>query len=155
MNIEKCKIVDGKMVTCALVMINSAGDILACHPNGNKKDQDYDFPKGCAEENESDMLAAIRELQEETDIYLLDYDSYKLIDCGVHPHNKSKNIHIFLCKTEYFPPLEQLKCTSLCEKYGGYLVPEINGYAIIKKADRNKFMKVLQNKFDIIDKYNI
>ena len=41
----------------------------------------------------------MRELQEETDIWLYDpkglwNKSYNMIDCGIHPHNKEKNIHI-------------------------------------------------------------
>ena len=151
---EKYKIIDDKMITCGIVIINSEGDILACHPNGNKKDQDYDIPKGCANEGETDLQAAIRELREETDIYFLDYDHSRIIDCGIYPHNKSKNIHLFLYKTTWFPELSQLKCSSLCKKWGNYMVPEVNGYAIIKKNERHKFMNVLQNKFEIIDKFN-
>ena len=150
---ENYKIVDGKLVTCAVVIINDAGDILGVHPNGSKKDQDYDLPKGCAEVGELDMTAAVRELQEETDIYILPYEFYKLIDLGIHPHNKKKNIHLFMYKVNSFPVLEQLKCSTLCEKYG-CMVPEVNGYAIIKKNERNKFLKVLQDKFELIDSYN-
>ena len=145
------KIIDDKKITCGIVIINKDGDILACHPNGNKKDMDYDIPKGCAEEDEEDIQAALRELNEETSIILKESN---LIDCGVYPHNKTKNIHIYLYKTEKFPILEDLKCTSLCTKWGGYQVPEVNYYSIIKKNERNKFMRVLQNKFDIIDKFN-
>ena len=78
---------------------------------------------------------------------------YKLIDLGIHPHNKKKNIHLFMYKVNSFPVLEQLKCSTLCEKYG-CMVPEVNGYAIIKKNERNKFLKVLQDKFELIDSYN-
>ena len=148
------KIIDDKKITCGIVIINKDGDILACHPNGNKKDMDYDIPKGCAEEDESDMCAALRELQEETGIDLCENKEFALQDCGVYSHNKSKNIHIYLYKTEKFPDLKDLKCTSLCTKWGGYQVPEVDYYSIIKKSERNKFMRVLQNKFDIIDKFN-
>lgn len=147
------KLVNGKMITCAVVIINEDGDILAVHPTGNKKDKDYDLPKGCAEVNEFDLFAAIRELKEETDIWILKDEYYKLIDLGVHPHNKKKDIHLFMYKVHSFPVLEQLKCTSLCEKWGTH-VPEINGYAIIKKNERYKFMNVLQDKFELIDKFN-
>lgn len=147
------KTIDGKLVTCAVVIINADGDILGVHPNGNKKGQDYDFPKGCAEENELDITAAVRELQEETDLYILKDEFYKLIDLGIHPHNKKKNIHLFMYKVNTFPVLEQLKCTSLCEKWGT-MVPEVNEYAIIKKNERNKFMNTLQDKFEIIDSFN-
>ena len=84
------KIVNGKKITAAVVIIDSEGNILGCHGTGKPAGRGYDFPKGCVEEDEADIAAAIRELREETDIYL--DDSYRLIDAGVHPHNKKKNI---------------------------------------------------------------
>lgn len=140
----------GKMMTCAVVIINKNGDILGCHGTGKPQGQGFDFPKGCADDGESDLNAALRELKEETGIII---SNEELIDCGVYKHNKEKNIHIFMCKTETFPLIENLKCTTYFE-LNGRKFPEIDGYEIIPKNERNKFNKVLQNKFDIIDKYN-
>lgn len=150
---EKYKIVDGKKITAAIVVIDSDGNILGCHGCGKKQNEGYDFPKGCVNEGETDIQAACRELQEETDIYMLDYDKCRLIDAGIHPHNKEKNIHLFIFKTSYFPPVEQLKCSTYFE-YKGKKFPEIDGYKIISKDNRSMFNKVLQNKFEIIDKFN-
>ena len=150
---DKFKIIDGKMVTAAVVMIDKEGSILACHAYGRKPDEGYDFPKGCVDEGEDDLQAAIRELREETDIHLLDYDRARIIDAGVFPHNKEKRIHIFIYKTDYFPDLSQLKCTSYFE-FKGKEYPEVDSYKIISKDERYMFNKVLQNKFEIIDKYN-
>ena len=145
------KVVNGKKITAAIVMIDSEGNILGCHGTGKPNDSGYDFPKGCVEEKEVDIAAAIRELREETDIYL--DDSYRLIDAGVYPHNKEKNIHLFIYKTNYFPPLEQLKCSTYFERYGKQF-PEVDSYKIISKSERGMFNKVLQNKFEIIDNFN-
>ena len=145
------KIVNGKKITAAVVIIDSEGNILACHGTGKPKDSGYDFPKGCIEEKEADIAAAVRELREETDIYL--DDSYRLIDAGIHPHNKEKNIHLFIYKTNHFPPLEQLKCSTYFERYGKQF-PEVDSYKIISKSERGMFNKVLQNKFEIIDSFN-
>lgn len=142
-----------KKTTAAIVMIDPDGNILACHAYGRKENEGYDFPKGCVDEGEDDLQAAIRELREETDIHLLDYDRARIIDCGVYPHNKEKNIHIFLYKTTYFPDLSQLKCTSYFE-VNGKRFPEMDGYKIISKEERWMFNKVLQNKFELIDKIN-
>ena len=150
------KIVDGKKVTCAIVIIDAEGSILACHGTGKGENTGYDFPKGCADEGEADIAAAIRELKEETDIILHDgrYDeSFRLIDCGVHPHNKEKRIHIFLYRVNTFPSLDNLKCTTYFE-YKGQQFPEIDGYRIIPKNERSVFNKVLWNKFPIIDAFN-
>ena len=149
-----------KKVTAAIVIIDKEGNILGCHGTGKPKDSGYDFPKGEVEKNETHKAAAVRELREETDIYLDDperksiwTETGKLVDCGIYPHNKEKDIHIFLYKTNYFPDLSTLKCTSYFEVYGKK-IPEIDGYRIISKSERSMFNKVLQNKFEIIDKFN-
>lgn len=142
-----------KITTNAIVIINEAGDILGCHGYKKPQNEGYDFPKGCNEPGETDINAAIRELKEEAGI-ILSYPE-KLIDCGVHKHNSTKDIHIFLYQTENFPDLSKLICTSFFEDSGGNICPEVDGYKIIKKEDRSKyFYKVLQNKFDLIDEKN-
>lgn len=147
------KVVNGKKITAAIVMIDADGNILGCHGYGKNPDTGYDFPKGCVEEGEADLAAACRELEEETHILFLDYDRARIIDAGIHPHNKEKNIHLFIYKTTWFPPVDQLKCISYFE-YKGKQYPEIDGYKIISKEERYMFNKVLQNKFDIIDSFN-
>lgn len=142
-----------KLVTAAIVMINKKGDILAGHATGKPMDTGWDFPKGLVEEGEQDIIAAIRELREETGIHLLDYDRARIKDLGVFPHNREKDIHIFLYQTTWFPKLEELKCTSYFE-LDGRQIPEVNAFKIISKEERHLFNKVLQNKFEIIDKYN-
>ncbi|MBQ3416079.1 MAG: NUDIX hydrolase [Clostridia bacterium] len=142
-----------KKVTAAIVIIDEAGNILGCHGTGKPKESGYDFPKGEVEAEEADISAAVRELREETDIYFLDYDICRLIDAGVHPHNKEKDIHIFIYRTNYFPDLNTLKCSTFFERYGKKF-PEVDGYRIISKSERGMFNKVLQNKFDIIDSFN-
>ena len=147
------EIVDGKIRTCAVVIINSAGDILGCHGTGKNPNKGYDFPKGCREEGETDLMAAKRELSEETGIMLKLKENAELIDCGVYPHNKEKDIHIFIYRTDDFPDVSTLKCTTYFEK-DGVNYPENDNFMIIPKSERWRFNHVLQNKFDIIDKFN-
>lgn len=142
-----------KTTTNAVVIINKAGDILGCHGYKRPELGGYDFPKGINEPGEEDRAAAVRELKEEAGI-ILQYPE-RLVDCGIHKHNSEKNIHIFLYRTENFPDLSKLTCISLFEDTGGNMCPEVDGYKIIKKEEREKyFYKVLQNKFPIIDKEN-
>lgn len=142
-----------KTITNAIVIINKSGDILGCH--GYKKPQleGYDFPKGQNEPGESDRDAALRELHEEAGIDLEFPET--LIDCGIHRHNSTKNIHIFLYQVHEFPNLLTLRCTSYFTDSNGCMCPEIDGYRIISKSERTKyFYKILHNKFDLIDSYN-
>lgn len=142
-----------KQTTCAIVLIDERGSILGCHSYGQKENKGYDFPKGCKEDGETDLEAACRELYEETNITLTKEDKKDLIDLGLHKHNREKNIHIFLLKVEEFPALDLLKCNSYFERHGKEY-PEVDGFKIITKDERNMFNDVLQNKFDMIDKSN-
>jgi len=139
-----------KKVTAAIVIINPYGDILGCHGTNKPRNSGFDFPKGLVEADETDIEAAIRELREETSLVL---DTDLLIDCGVHPHNKEKNIHIFLHKTDVIPDPKNLVCKSFFA-VNDKEYPECDFFEIIPRSERSKFNKVLQNKFDIIDKYN-
>lgn len=145
-----------KEVTCAIVIINKDGDILGCHGTGKPDKNGYDFPKGCHDAKDKDELAtAVRELREETGISLTIREIDSLIDCGTHAHTKGKDLHIFMLKVNTFPEIDTLKCTSYFEWKYGKKLPEVNGYKIIKKEERSTyFYRILQDKFDIIDKYN-
>lgn len=140
-----------KKTTAAIVMIDGMGNILGCHGTSKPENTGYDFPKGCVDEGETDIAAAIRELREETSLVVSESD---LIDAGIYPHNREKNIHIFICKMNVLPNTATLKCTSYFETPDGKRLPEMNGFKIISKEERGMFNKVLQNKFDIIDSFN-
>ena len=138
-------------VTAAVVIIDRDGNILAGHATGKPENTGYDFPKGCVEPGEEHIAAAIRELREETGLNVVESD---LIDAGIYPHNKEKDIHIFIYRTNILPDPSSLVCTSYFETPSGKRLPEMNTFKIISKPERGLFNKVLQNKFDIIDSYN-
>jgi hypothetical protein len=46
--------------------------------------------------------------------------------------------------------MDDLKCITYFELHGKHY-PEVDGYKIISKEERNMFNKVLWNKFTIID----
>lgn len=145
-----------KQTTCAIVMINKNGDIFGCHGTSNPIENGYDFPKGCYDNEDGNHLTtALRELYEETGHVLSENEIKSLIDGGIHRHNAKKDIHLFILQTESFPSLDKLKCTTYFEARNGEMKPEINGYKIIKKEEREKFFyRVLQDKFELIDKLN-
>ena len=139
-----------KRVTAAVVIINRQGDILGCHGTGKPRESGFDFPKGLVEDNETDIYGALRELREETGIEL---DASRLIDAGVHKHNKEKDIHLFIYRTDKMPDISLLVCRSFFSvREKEY--PEVDFFEIIPKTGRNKFNKVLWNKFEIIDEIN-
>ena len=139
-----------KKVTAAVVIINKDGDILGCHGTGKPRESGFDFPKGLVEENETDIQGALRELIEETGLVLSESD---LLDCGVHKHNKEKDIHLFIYRTDKMPDISLLVCRSFFS-VGEKEYPEVDFFEIISKSSRSKFNKVLWNKFEIIDEIN-
>ena len=144
-----------KKTTSAIVLIDENGSILACHATGKPKDSGYDFPKGIVNENEFDIDAAKREFFEECGVELDSLFPFgsSVFDCGKHTHNKEKDIHIFLCPINEFPDLSIFKCKSFFQR-DGKNIPEVDGYAILDVSEREKFNKVLWNKFPIIDSFN-
>lgn len=152
--IEMC---DGteRPVTCAMVIVDRNGSILACHATGRPSEFGYDFPKGVREPGETDFDAAKRELDEETGILFKDLLSDhmcwdKAVDLGVHRHNRYKDIHLFVCPVRDFPDISGLKCRS-CFERDGYEIPEMDGYRVIGRDERGMFNRVLQDRFADID----
>lgn len=142
-----------KTVTCALVIIDKYGNILGCHGTGKPQKNGYDFPKGCAEDGENHLDAALRELMEETGIILS--KSEPIIDAGIHSHNKRKDIHIFIYRIKQFPDIKILNCTSYFIDRNGKETPEMDSFKIISKNERKElFYHGLQNKFELIDQIN-
>lgn len=143
------------MVTSAMVLVDSDGNILGCHAYGKPADSGYDFPKGLVDEGETDFEAACRELKEETGLTIGHLRENGLlvlpqpVDCGVYKHNREKMIHLFVCPLKRIPT-EGLKCDSYFELYGKKF-PEVDGYRVVPKSERSVFNKVLWNKFGIID----
>ena len=142
-----------KNVTCAIVIANKDGDILGCHGTNKPFENGYDFPKGCRDDSDAnDLETALRELREEAGHVLTDEEKSQVIDGGIHHHNAKKNIHLFIHIVDKFPDLSQLKCTSYFTNERGREIPEVDGYKIIRKDEREKyFYHVLQDKFCIID----
>ena len=144
-------------ITAAVVIIDSDGNVLGCHATGRPKNTGFDFPKGLVDEGESDVQAALRELFEETGLTLTEE---QLVDAGVYPHNKEKDIHLFIHKTDNMPDVTKLCCTSFfsyIDKSTGEekTLPECNAFEIISPEEREqKFNRVLHNKFKIIDEFN-
>jgi len=130
----------GKVITCATIIIDPTGSILGCHPTGKAPNQMYDLPKGCADEGEDDLSAALRELKEETGLIL---ESKDLQDLGIHTYLRNKDIHTFLCRVPKLPDTEILDCTSMFEVSGKHF-KEIDGFRHIPRDERFRFSRSIQ-----------
>lgn len=114
-------------VTCA-VIIRAADSVLLVHSTGSPWNQ-WNFPKGIADDNEMHYDAAVRELQEETNISIT---SDTLIDRGLHPYIAGKDIHVFVHDAKSLIDAKQLVCAStfFCEKTQK-MRPECDGFRMV------------------------
>lgn len=144
MFMEKLKrLKNGKYITCGVLIVDNENSILAGHPTGRKYDKEcYDILKGCCDEGEEDIDCAIREVREESGIVLSKDDS--LIDLGIISYRSDKDIHLFLHRVDTLPDVKSLKCTSYFYTHDGKFLPEMNGFRVIKKDERQLLHKGLQ-----------
>lgn len=145
---------NGHEISAAILMIDKDNGVLACHPTMQPKRTMYDLPKGHVEVGEEDIDAAIREFGEETG--LNEYGQLnikdKLIDKGILPYVKKKDLHLFVYKFDgYIEDLFPImKCKSYFTNKNGKHLPEMNGYAVFYEGQFHFFMPAICN---IVTKY--
>lgn len=96
--------------SCGIIILNELNEVFMAHSTGNKF---FDIPKGLLDDGESTIDCAVRECLEETSIII---EKEKLIDIGLFPYNKEKNLYIYfyrISKNEI--EIKDLKCTSFFE----------------------------------------
>lgn len=141
---------NGHEVSAAVLLIDKNNGVLACHPTMQPKGKMYDIPKGHVELGEEDIDAAAREFEEETG--LEHFDKTKLVDKGIHPYIKHKDIHLFVCHIDGYieDSFPLMKCKSYFTNKSGRYIPEMNGYAVLYEGQFHLFMPAMCN---LIKKY--
>lgn len=132
-----------KKTTCAL-LVSDGTSVLAGLPTGKKDGlNQYDIAgKGCLDPGETELEAAVRELQEETGLEA-DPRSMSIKDLGRFPYTREKDLHLFSLHVDEMPKAETLHCDSTFESYGREL-PELSAFRIVMTDDLEWFYPALQ-----------
>ena len=112
---------------CCGFIIEDPRGILLCHPTnaGNR----WDLPKGWANPREDHLIAAKRELHEETGIVLP--EDVEIIDYGQHPYQPKRDLHLFHVKIQV--ETRTLHCSSMVINPKGSNFPEVDGYGVFSR----------------------
>jgi 8-oxo-dGTP pyrophosphatase MutT (NUDIX family) len=106
------------------VIVTDGGRILLGHATRSPR---WDIPKGVAEPGESFAATAARELHEETGLTIA---SEELVELGVHPYLRGKDLALFAWMPPQLPDPQGLVCTSQFALADGKLLPEFDRFGL-------------------------
>ena len=129
-------------ITCA-TLITKNSELLIVHPTNASKYKSWSLPKGCVNENEEYVDAAVRELEEETSLKI---SSSLLKYVGLYDYQKNKKYALFLYRINKMPDIKELKCLSYIDNTE---ILEVDEFKIIGFNEIEKYLNPKQ--FLIID----
>jgi 8-oxo-dGTP pyrophosphatase MutT (NUDIX family) len=112
-----------KRISCG-VIVTDGRRILLGHATRSPR---WDIPKGLAEPGESTVVAAVRELEEETGLIV---GADELRSLGVHAYMRDKDLALFAWMPVTMPSLDTLTCRSTFALPGGAVVPEFDRFGL-------------------------
>lgn len=133
----------GKTTTSG-VLLTDGKYLLICKPNNSKW---WDIPKGRVDQGESEVDAAVRELEEETS-YIAEKSCLEKL--GVFDYKSTKRLALFRLTVNDMPDTVSLFCRSMYE-HNGKMVPEMVSYAVVEYREALKKLapalsKLLEDK---------
>lgn len=108
-------------VTCG-TLITDGKHVLLGHSTGNKH---WDIPKGLKDPHETVLEAALREMEEETDIKAT---ASELVYLGTFPYTKGKHLALFVMHVAELIDLSKIKCTSMVHLPNRRPFPELDAF---------------------------
>jgi 8-oxo-dGTP pyrophosphatase MutT (NUDIX family) len=117
--------------SCGVVLLNTLDELLVCRTTGRGR---WDLPKGTRDAEELSIDAAVRELEEETSLYI---DGTLLVHVGEFDYLPTKRLHLFgVLVQKHAVDLLLLKCrTTFVDIATGNRLPEVDAYAWQPIAD--------------------
>jgi len=115
-------------LSCGVIVTNGA-HILLGHA---ARSRFWDIPKGVAEGAEEPLLAAVRELREETGLVV---DPMTLQPLGRHEYLRDKDLELFGWRTDTMPDAARLQCSTFIQLPDGARLPELDRFRIVPVAE--------------------
>jgi 8-oxo-dGTP pyrophosphatase MutT (NUDIX family) len=112
-----------RVISCG-VLVTDGDRILLGHATRSPR---WDIPKGVAEPGENFAATAARELLEETSLAIAPEE---LIDLGVHPYLRGKDLALFMWNPPQLPHPEGLSCSSCFTLPNGTQLPEFDRFGL-------------------------
>lgn len=117
-----------RQTSCGVVVTNGR-QILLGHATRSPR---WDIPKGVAEPGESFAESATRELLEETGLAV---PPDELVDLGLHPYLRGKDLALFAWMRPLLPDPRDLTCASRFALPDGTLLPEFDRFGLFEWDD--------------------
>ncbi len=114
------------LLTSAGVIVTDGQRLLLGHATHSAR---WDIPKGIAEQGESFVATAVRELEEETGL-LVRADALR--DLGVHAYRPGKDLALFAWTPAEMPLAARLVCRSMFALRSGAMVPEFDKFGVFE-----------------------
>jgi 8-oxo-dGTP pyrophosphatase MutT (NUDIX family) len=115
--------VTSRQTSCG-VIVTDGQRILLGHATRSPR---WDIPKGVSEAGENFAEAAARELLEETGLAV---PAGELVELGVHPYLRGKDLALFVWMPPRLPDPGSLTCASLFSLPDGTLLPEFDRFGL-------------------------
>lgn len=115
---------NGKIVSCGIVLLDPEGRVLLAHATGTNH---WDIPKGQGDPGETEVQSARREMVEETGF---DVAASRLVDLGRYAYRRDKDLHLFAARAlaDEFD-LSRCVCVSLFpRREDGVMIPEMDAW---------------------------
>lgn len=112
-----------KLVSCG-VIVTDGRVLLLGHAARSPR---WDIPKGIAGPGEDHATAAVRELDEETGLFV---SPAELRPLGVHAYLPGKNLALFIWTPASLPNPGTLVCRSMVRLPGGGTLPELDRFGL-------------------------
>ena len=111
------------------VIVTDGQRILLGHATRSPR---WDIPKGVSEPDENFAEAAARELLEETGLTV---PAGELVELGVHPYLRGKDLALFAWTPRQLPDPQSLICASRFALPNGTLLPEFDRFGLFAWDD--------------------